>query len=110
MSYTTPATELILKKWETDYFSEYVRESGFMPYMGAGSNSPFVVKKQLIQGGQVITIPLVEALTGNNVGTGTLTGTGTFGSIDNLQGRLIDQTIIEGLEADANFLVLHKAS
>lgn len=74
MAYTTPATELILKKWETSYFKEYVRESGFMPYMGAGPNNPFVVKKQLIQGGQVITIPLVEALTGANVGTGTLTG------------------------------------
>ena len=73
MAYTTPATELILKKWETDYFAEYVRESGFMPYMGSGTNNPFVVKKQLIQGGQVITIPLVEALTGANIGTGTLT-------------------------------------
>ena len=74
MAYTTPATELILKKWETDYYSEYVRESGFMPYMGTGPNNPFVVKRQLIQGGQVITIPLVEALTGDNVGNGTLTG------------------------------------
>lgn len=74
MAYTTPSTELILKKWETDYFAEYVRESGFAPYMGTGTNNPFVVKKQLIQGGQVITVPLVEALTGNNTGTGTLTG------------------------------------
>ncbi len=74
MAYTTPATGNILKKWETDYFAEYVRESGFNPYMGTGTNSPFVVKKQLIQGGQIITVPLVSALTGNNVGTGTLTG------------------------------------
>jgi hypothetical protein len=74
MAYTTPATGNILKKWETDYFAEYVRESGFNPYMGTGTNSPFVVKKQLVQGGQVITIPLVSALTGNNVGTGTLAG------------------------------------
>ncbi len=74
MAYTTPATGNILKKWETDYFAEYVRESGFNPYMGSGTNSPFVVKKQLIQGGQVITVPLVSALTGSNVGTGTLVG------------------------------------
>jgi hypothetical protein len=74
MAYSTPATELILKKWETQYFMEYVRESGFKPYMGAGPNNPIVVKKQLIQGGQVITIPLVTALNGPNVGTGTLTG------------------------------------
>lgn len=74
MAYTTPTTDLILKKWETQYFKEYVRESGFNPYMGTGTNNPFVVKRQLIQGGQVITIPLVSALTGDNVGTGTLTG------------------------------------
>ena len=74
MAYTTPATELILKKWETAYFKEFVRESGFMPYMGTGTNNPIVVKRQLIQGGQVITVPLVEALTGENIGNGTLTG------------------------------------
>lgn len=74
MAYSAPATELILKKWVRDYYTEYVRESGFKPYMGAGSNSPIVVKKELIKGGQVITIPLVSALTGNNVGAGTLTG------------------------------------
>jgi hypothetical protein len=74
MAYTTPATGNILKKWETNYFAEYVRESGFNPYMGTGTNNPFVVKRQLIQGGQVVTIPLVSALTGNNVGTGTLAG------------------------------------
>jgi hypothetical protein len=74
MSFTTPATGNILKKWETDYFAEYVRESGFNPYMGTSTNSPFVVKKQLIQGGQVITIPLVTAFSGGNVGAGTLTG------------------------------------
>lgn len=74
MAYSTPATELVLKKWETDYFKEYVRESGFKPYMGAGPNNPIVVKKDLIKGGQVITVPLVTALNGPNVGTGTLTG------------------------------------
>jgi hypothetical protein len=72
MAYTTPATELVLKKWETNYFKEFVRESGFMPYMGAGPNNPIVVKRDLIKGGQVITIPLVTALSGTNTGTGTL--------------------------------------
>lgn len=74
MAYTTVADPLILKKWERTYFKEYVRESGFMPYMGAGQNNPFVVKKQLIEGGQVITLPLVNALTGDGKGTGTMVG------------------------------------
>jgi len=74
MSYTTTATENTLKKWETNYFKEFVRESGFMPYMGTGSTNPFVVKKQLIDGGQVISIPLVYALSGDGKGTDTLVG------------------------------------
>jgi len=74
VAYTTVADPLILKKWERTYFKEYVRESGFMPYMGAGQNNPFVVKKQLIEGGQVITLPLVNALTGDGKGTGTMVG------------------------------------
>lgn len=74
MAYTAPATELILKEWERKYFIEFVRESGFMPYMGPGANNPIVVKDKLIEGGQVITLPLVTALNSTNVGTGTLTG------------------------------------
>ena len=64
----------VLQKWERDYLSEYVRESGFMPYMGKSHNNPIIVKRQLIKGGQVINIPLVSALTGNGVGTNTLVG------------------------------------
>jgi hypothetical protein len=63
-----------VRKYESNYFKEYVRESGFKPYMGTGALSPFVVKRQLIQGGQVINIPLVSALNGNGKGTGTLVG------------------------------------
>ena len=72
MSLTAIADPLILKKWETAYFKEFVRESGFNPYMGTGSNNPIVVKKQLIEGGQIITLPLVSALTAEGKGTGTL--------------------------------------
>lgn len=64
----------ILQKWERDYLKEFVRESGFNPYMGKGTNNPIIVKRQLIKGGQVINIPLVSALTGSGVGTNTLVG------------------------------------
>jgi hypothetical protein len=64
----------VLQKWERDYLKEFVRESGFNPYMGKGTNNPIVVKRQLIKGGQVINIPLVSALTGSGVGTNTLVG------------------------------------
>lgn len=72
MAQTTYAKAL--EKYERRYFSEYVRESGFKAYMGEGVNNPFVVKRQLIEGGQVINIPLVAALKGSGKGTGTLTG------------------------------------
>lgn len=74
MALTTTATASTLEQWETSFFSEFVRESGFKPYMGEGSQKPFVVKNQLIRGGQVIHIPLVMALREQGVGTGTLVG------------------------------------
>lgn len=72
MAFTTIADPLILKKWETDYFLEFVRQSGFNQYMGPGANNPIVVRKQLIQGGQIITMPLLSALAADGKGTGTL--------------------------------------
>jgi hypothetical protein len=74
VSTTTVNTNSILKKYESNYFKDYVRESGFKPYMGTSSLSPFVVKRELIDGGQVINIPLVSALNGDGKGTGTLVG------------------------------------
>jgi hypothetical protein len=74
VSYTTVADPLQLKKWETKYFKESVRESGYLPYMGPGNTNPIVVKKQLIEGGQIITLPLVSALRASGKGTGTLVG------------------------------------
>lgn len=73
MAYTT-ANAPNLEEWERSYFKEYIRESGFKPYMGTGSNMPFVTKNQLIKGGQVIHIPLIMALRGAGTGTGTLVG------------------------------------
>ena len=74
MALSTIAEPLILKDWEDNYNIEWVRQSGFQPYMGMDENNPIIVKKQLIKGGQVISIPLVFALRGAGKGTGTLVG------------------------------------
>lgn len=74
MASTAINTNSQLKKFERSYFKEFVRESGFKPYMGSGALNPFVVKRQLISGGQVINIPLVSSLQGSGKGTGTLVG------------------------------------
>lgn len=73
MAYTTNDITA-LEKFERQYFKEYVRESGFKPYMGTGTNSPFITKRQLIEGGQVLHIPLVTSLKEKPIGTGTLVG------------------------------------
>lgn len=74
MAQTIVNTNSRMIKYQRDYFKEFVRESGFSNYMGTGYNNPFVVKNELIAGGQVINIPLVAALNGDGTGTGTLSG------------------------------------
>ncbi len=64
----------IEKKYERKYFKEMVRSNQFNAYMGPGAMNPIVVKRQLVESGQLINIPLVSALNGNGTGTGTLTG------------------------------------
>ncbi len=54
--------------WETDYFAEYVRDSGFKPYMGRSNNSAIIVKKELQEeAGKTINIPLITRLKGAGV-------------------------------------------
>ena len=36
-----------VQKWDADFFSAYVRYSGFVPYMGTSYNNVIVVKKEL---------------------------------------------------------------
>lgn len=74
MALSTVNTGSQLKKYERNYFREFIRESGFAPYMGTDVNNPFVVKNQLVEAGQVINIPLVVSLNGDGKGTSTLVG------------------------------------
>lgn len=67
-------TDLDLLKWQSEYWMEYVRESGFKPYMGAGVNSIFQTKRDLIDGGMDLIVPLVASLKGRGTGAGLLTG------------------------------------
>ena len=62
MAMTTLATDLQVQKWLRTYFSEYVRTSGFRPYMGRGSNSVIQTKYELTSSGKSINLPLVTRL------------------------------------------------
>lgn len=57
MADTALATGLQVQKWLRTYFAEYVRTSGFKPYMGKGTNSIIQVKHELTSGGKSINIP-----------------------------------------------------
>lgn len=75
MTATTLATASQVQKWDSSFFIEYVRDSGFMPYMSRGTNAVIGVKYELTSGGKTINMPLVTRLTGAGVtGNSTLEG------------------------------------
>lgn len=76
MAETMLASALEKQKWSNDYFAEYVRESGFLPYMGRKSTSVFVTKYELSsENGKTINIPLITKLSAAGVrGSGVLDG------------------------------------
>lgn len=76
MSETTLATALEKQVWESDYFDEYVRDSGYLPYMGSKNTNIFITKKELVgEKGKTINIPLITRLKGAGVtGSQVLSG------------------------------------
>jgi N4-gp56 family major capsid protein len=63
-----------LIKFRSDVGFDYLRSSRFDPYMGGDSTSIFVRLSDLSADGKEIRIPLVTQMTGDGVGTGTLSG------------------------------------
>lgn len=78
MAETTLATASRVQKWNSDFFTEYVRDNAFYPYMNTVSKNvlaPIVVDKTLVEAGQTVNIPLVTRLKGKGVqGNAQLTG------------------------------------
>jgi Protein of unknown function (DUF4043) len=65
MATTLTPTDLQEVQYRREYFREYVRESGFKPYMGAGSEGAMSVIHtafELTKGGKSLVIPLVGRL------------------------------------------------
>lgn len=64
------------QKYLSKYFSEYVRASGFLPYMGRSNNDIIIAKYELQEeAGKTINIPLITRLKGSGVtGSQTLDG------------------------------------
>lgn len=76
MADSTAATGLRVQQWDDNFFTEYVRDSRFKPYMGTGEGAMIQVKENLVKKkGDRLTYALVNRLTGAGVtGTSTLEG------------------------------------
>lgn len=54
--------------WVTKFLREYVRESGFMPYMGTAEDNIIRIRNELkTEGGAYINVPLITRLKGRGV-------------------------------------------
>jgi N4-gp56 family major capsid protein len=76
MAEVTLATASEKQKWISNYFQEYIRESGFSGYMGKSNNSIIIAKYELQEeAGKTINIPLITRLKSAGVtGSATLDG------------------------------------
>jgi len=73
MANTSTASELVVTKFLSDFFKEYIRENRFSKYTGTGVNNIINIK----EGRKIIEVPLVTRLKGNGVsGSSTLRGNG----------------------------------
>lgn len=70
------ASASVKQAWITKYFAEYVRASGFIPYMGETNDSIIISKYELQEeAGKTINIPLITRLKSTGVtGSQTLDG------------------------------------
>lgn len=76
MAETSLSSALEKQIWSKDYLAEYVRESGFLPYMGRKKTSVIVSMYELAsESGKTINVPLITKLTAAGVrGSGVLSG------------------------------------
>lgn len=70
MTTTSTPADLIEIRYRRNYWREYVRQSGFLPYMGGGEEgikSIIHTAMETTQSGKSVTIPLVSSLRGGGV-------------------------------------------
>ena len=73
MANTQTASELVVTKFLSDFFKEYIRDNRFSRYTGTSVNNVICIK----EGRKTISVPLVTRLKGNGVtGSSTLRGSG----------------------------------
>lgn len=81
MANTTVLSGLDLTRWQEDFVREYVRDSGFAPYMGDSPTDIIHVINDLKSSGYTVRVPLVARMQGNGVSGNTRLG-GSEESLD----------------------------
>lgn len=71
MASTTVLAGLDLTKWQNEFWREYVRDSGFSPYMGSAATEIIHTITDLKTDGYTIRVPLVARLKGAGVSGNT---------------------------------------
>lgn len=97
MADSRSATGLTVQQWDDKFFTEYVQENLFAPYMGTDENSIIQVKNDLTKkAGDSITYALVNRL--NNAGvTGTTTLEGNEEDLSSRSFRLFVDKLRNGV-------------
>lgn len=100
MADTTPASGSVVSRWDDQYFAEYIRDSGFKPYMGTGPTAIIQVREDFVrQRGQTINIPLVTRLKGSGV-TGSTVLEGNEEALGNYNWGIPINTLRHGVVVD----------
>lgn len=81
MAATTVLTGLELTKWRRSFVREFIRDSGFEPYMGDAATNIIHVHNDLKSDGYKLRVPLVKRLQQAGV-TGSTTLSGTEEALD----------------------------
>jgi hypothetical protein len=74
MALSTPQTNNVLIKFTKEINREYVRQNLFSPYMGEDMSAIIRLRRELTEAGNQMNVPLVAALQGTAIGSGTLVG------------------------------------
>lgn len=74
MAYSTPQANNVLIKFKADVTRGFVRDHRYGRYIGSGMNAIIRRIRDISSKGKQINIPLIDAMTGRGLGSGTLVG------------------------------------
>jgi N4-gp56 family major capsid protein len=93
MPLATVAAANKVKRWDSDFFAEYVRSNRFSRYMGTDENAIIQIKENLTKSkGDTISIPLVAKLSGAGV-TGNSLLEGNEEALNNYEFPIVVDTL-----------------